>query len=122
MLVEHCASADGFTADADTLEVALVAWEEARGARFIYSGMCGEYIIASGRGGLSKWLGEQGYDADQSEWELVPPETPITITCDAEGNPCSDDDPECVEEPVTRTAQGWLAQVKDNGPLCGEDW
>lgn len=119
MLVEDCAIGEGFTTDADALEVALVAWEKARGARFVYTDDI-EYIIASGRGGLAVWLVEQGYDAAQSDWELVPPETPITIVCDKDGVPCAVEDNERVEVPTTCTAAEWLERVHQNGLLCRE--
>jgi hypothetical protein len=115
MLVEHCAEADGFTADADTLEVALVAWEEARGARFIYTDGQ-DHVIASGRGGLSRWLVEQGFDADQSAWELLQPDDKLSIQCDDDG-PCDFDE----GIPTEKTAKDWLEQIKTNGLLCSED-
>lgn len=117
MLVEYCASSDGFTADADSLEVALVAWEGVRGSRFVYTDGT-DHVIASGRGGLSKWLNEQGYDVDQSSWELVPADDIIAIWCDEDGDPCGEDDAGILTE---KTAAQWLEKVKINGLLCSED-
>lgn len=106
--------------DAEALEHTLVAWEEARGSRFIYTDG-NDHVIATGRGGLSRWLDEQGYDPDQRLWDLVQPEATIAICCDKDGNICSTEDDARVEQPRTRTAQEWLAQVKENGLLCTED-
>jgi hypothetical protein len=116
ILVEDFAHNEvNFSVDADTIECALVAWEEARGARFVYFDGC-EYIIASGRGGLSKWLVEQGCEADQRDWELLRPDEVITIWCDEDGD--------IVEEegiPTEKTVAEWLEKVKHNGLLCREE-
>jgi hypothetical protein len=116
MLVEHCASADGFMLVEDSLEEALVAWEEARGLRFIYTDGQ-DHIIATGRGGLSRWLAEQGYDTSQSEWELLQPDDKLSIQCDEDGEPCDFDE----GIPIEKTAKDWLEQIKTNGLLCSED-
>jgi hypothetical protein len=120
MLVEQCAGISGFTADADTLETALVAWEKARGRRRIFTD--GDtHVIASGRGGLIHWLVEYGYDLDQSEWELVPDETPIDIICDKDGMPCDPEDAEEDSAGRTLTAKEWVELVKEDGMLCSTE-
>jgi hypothetical protein len=94
---------------------ALVSWENARGARFVFTDDM-EHVIATGRGGLQKWFEEQGYAAAQCEWRQLGPEEKLSIWCDADGIPAEVEDTgnQCVE----RTIQGWLACVKQNGLLC----
>jgi hypothetical protein len=91
----------------------LVAWEGLRGDRFIYTDGC-EYIVATGRGGLSEYLDTYGYE-DMSDWRAMKPTETITINCDDDGHIALVGDG---GTPVTKTAVEWLAKVKDNGLLC----
>jgi hypothetical protein len=124
LMVDSAAVTSDFLSDflneSDTHGEALLAWEKARGQRFIYTDGQ-DHVIASGRAGLNTWLVEQDFDSEQTDWELVPMETPIAIACDAEGAPCHRDDDEYAGTPVTRTAEEWLKKVKEDGLLCSED-
>lgn len=120
MMVEAASAGSDFLNESDTLEEALMGWEKVRGQRLVYTAE-GDHIIASGRAGLNAWLVEYGYDTEQTEWELVPPETPITILVDKDGMPASEDDDLLAEKPRTLTAAEWVALVKEDGLLCSEN-
>lgn len=120
LMVEAASAGSDFLNESDIIEEALMAWEKSRAQRFVYTDGT-EHIIATGRAGLNAWLVEYGYDTEQTDWELVPGETPITILVDKDGMPACEDDDILAENPRTLTAAEWIKLVKEDGLLCSEN-
>jgi hypothetical protein len=112
-----CEDEGGSILETSITEMVLL-WEEARGARFIFTDE-ETWIIASGRAGLLTWFKEYGYDKYDNElWRRMEPEESLTINCDAAGNP------DLIEDagnnsPITKTVTQWLMEIQRSGLLCG---